>query len=266
MSETVHVWEKLEITLEAKGSYQNPYTDVEVWVDLKGPGGGPSAKASSRFDKRICGFWDGGGTFRVRLVATAPGEWSWTSGCNQRDSGLVGKTGELTAVDWTEAEKEENATRRGFVRPSANGHAFELADGTPFLLLGDTWWATPTFRHRWYDDDRPRPVGPEMGFKDMVAYRKRQGFNCIAILAGFPAWANDGKPSIITMDDERKTTIRSAWKKPGTSSAKDMQNEGGRPFHFPGRVKAYEDVVPDFDRINPEYFKYMDRKGGRTSP
>jgi hypothetical protein len=39
-----------------------------------------------------------------------------------------------------------------------------------------------------------------------------------------------------------------------------MHNEGGRSFHFPGKVKGYEDVVPDFDRINPEYFRYMDRK------
>ena len=54
------------------------------------------------------------------------------------------------------------------IRPSDNGHAFEYADGTPFFLLGDTWWATPTFRFRWYEDDTPRPLGPAAGFKDYV--------------------------------------------------------------------------------------------------
>lgn len=29
---------------------------------------------------------------------------------------------------------------------------------------------------------------------------------------------------------------------------------------FPGKVKGYEDTVPDFDKINPEYFKHMDKK------
>ena len=69
-SATAHVWEKVEIPLEARNHYDNPYTDVEVWVDLKGPG----------FAKRCYGFWDGGSTFEVRVMATEPGRWSWTSG------------------------------------------------------------------------------------------------------------------------------------------------------------------------------------------
>ena len=39
-----------------------------------------------------------------------------------------------------------------------------------------------------------------------------------------------------------------------------MSNEGGRPFLFPGKVPGYETVFPDLNRINPEYFKYVDRK------
>lgn len=74
------------------------------------------------------------------------------------------------------------------------------------------------------------------------------------------SWANDGNPSIFVMNDELNTTIRAAWEEPGTDSAKDMYNEGGRPFLFPGKIKGYENVVPDFDKINPQYFKYMDRK------
>ena len=54
--------------------------------------------------------------------------------------------------------------------------------------------------------------------------------------------------------------MRSAWLEFGTGSAKNMDNEGGRPFFFPGKVPGYEDKFPDMDRINPEYFKYVDRK------
>ena len=39
-----------------------------------------------------------------------------------------------------------------------------------------------------------------------------------------------------------------------------MHNEGGRPFAFPGKVPGFEHVFPDVDRLNPEYFQYMDRK------
>src|ERR1035441_1403517 len=114
----VHVWEKQDITLQAHTTYQNPYVDVVAWVDLKGP----------NFQKRVYGFWDGGATFRVRVMAIAPGAWSWTSGSEPSDPGLAGKTGGFTAAAWTEAEKAENLCRRGVLRPTANGHAFEHAD------------------------------------------------------------------------------------------------------------------------------------------
>jgi hypothetical protein len=97
-----HVWQKVEITLNAGKSYDNPYTDVEVWVDLRGPG----------FNKRCYGFWDGGSTFRVRMLGTAPGTWTWRSGSNQRDSGLNDKIGTFIATAWSEADKKENRVRK----------------------------------------------------------------------------------------------------------------------------------------------------------
>jgi len=43
-------WEKVEIVLQARNAYGNPYRDVTVWVDLKGPDS----------ERRCYGFWDGG--------------------------------------------------------------------------------------------------------------------------------------------------------------------------------------------------------------
>ena len=246
----VHVWEKQELTFTAANTYANPYTEVIVWVDLKGPG----------FAKRIYGFWDGGQTFHLRLLATAPGEWTWQSGSSPADAGLAGKTGAFTAVAWTEAELNENPLRRGMIRPTANHHALEHPDGTPFFAIGDTWYAVPANRFKWYDDDVQRPLGPEAGFKDYVRYRKAQGFNWVNVIAAFPNWKTDDKPWRFKMNDAAQTTIRSAWLEFGTGSAKNMDNEGGRPFVFPGKVPGYEDYFPDMDRINPEYFKYLDRK------
>ena len=162
------------------------------------------------------------------------------------DPGLQGVRGELTAVAWTQAELAANPCRRGMLRPSGND-AFEYADGTPFFLLGDTWWATPTFRFRWYQDDTPRPLGPSAGFKDYVRYRRSQQFNCIAMIAAFPNWANDGKPARWKTKDGM--ILRSAWPQAGTGSAKEMTDEQGRrPFHFPGAVPGHAAI---FSRPQP---------------
>lgn len=246
---TCHVWEKIEIALLAQKKHENPYRDVAVWVDLKGPG----------FERRCYGFWDGEDTFRVRIMATAPGSWSWKSGSRPADPGLEGVGGSFTAVEWTEVQKVENPCRRGMIRPSANGHAFQYADGTPYLLIGDTWWAAPTFRFRWRDDDTLRPLGPEAGFKEFVAYRRKQGFNCVAVLAALPNWANDDRPATLRMADG--TVLRSAWAQAGTSSAKSMTDEAGhRAFLLPGKVPGYEQYFPDVERINPAYFQALDKK------
>ena len=145
------------------------------------------------------------------------------------------------------------------IRPSANGHAFEYADGTPFFLLGDTWWPTFTYRFRWREDDTLVPLGPEAGLKEFVAYRRKQEFNCVAILAAMPNWANDDKPSTLKMTDG--TVLRSGWGQAGTKSTKNMTDEAGnRAFLFPGKVPGYEKYFPDVDRINPAYFQSMDKK------
>ena len=109
----IHTWEMQELTFEAENSYANPYVDVILWINLSGP----------EFSEKVYGFWDGGNTFKVRFVATQPGPWTWESFCNTNDPGLSQKQGSLTAIDWTEAEKQENPTRRGFLRPTANQHA-----------------------------------------------------------------------------------------------------------------------------------------------
>jgi hypothetical protein len=245
----VNVWEKVEITLNSTNTYSNPYMEVDVWVDLKGP----------EFEKRVYGFWDGDNTFLVRITAVRPGEWTWVSGSNQYDEGLNGKSGSMRAAEWFESEKQENCCRRGFVRATENGHALEHDDGTPFFIAGDTWLAGATYRHRWYDDNIERPIGPEAGFKDHVRYRKAQGFNSVVMLAALPQWKNDGKPAWVTLEDG-ETFVRQSWIHPETRSGRDMHNEGGSAFEFPGKVPGFEDIFPNVELINPEYFKYLDKR------
>ena len=246
-----HVWEIVEIELHAQNPYENPYMQVDVWADLTGPG----------FQNRVYGFWDGGDTFKIRVTATAPGTWSYTTGANFDDAGLCGKTGSFTAIAWSEAEKEENPCRRGMVVPTENGHALQYFDGTPVYLLGDTEWSIFTDRFPWFDDDEPRELGPKMGFKDIVKYRKNQEYNLIAAIACLPGWQDDGYPCEV--EPEEGLFLRAGWENPAYTpyhGIKEMRNEGGYPFEFPGVVPGYEKVYPNMERINPAYFQYLDRK------
>lgn len=249
-----HVWELQEIELHSAQSYSNPYVDVLCWVDLTGPG----------FSKRVYGFWDGGNTFRVRLVATAPGRWQWKSGSNQpNDTGLNSKAGAFTARDWTEEEKRANPNRRGFLRPTPNGHALQYADGTPFFLVGDTWLGAATWRLPLTDKpiDPNYEPGPGLTFQDAVALRQRQGFNSVSMIAAFPTWATDQYPA--TYSDTKGVYYRNAWEAFGINvgadqtTAKAMHDERGyRPFEIiPSR-----EGLPDFERIVPQYFQSLDRK------
>jgi len=261
------IWEMVEIELKAEKFYDNYYTDVTVWVELNGPG----------FSKRIYGFWDGDNLFKVRVVATNPGDWNWISGSNHPgDAGLNNIKGSFTAKNWTEKEIQENPNRRGFIRSTPNGHALQYADGTPYFMIGDTWLAGSTwrlpFRNAITSDDYI--PGPGIGFEDAVMYRKKQGFNSVSMIAAFPNWESDYNPS--TFADSNGIFLRNAWEKfgydvsdaPGfdasgglsywgSFTSKDMRDEfGNLPFEMSKKHKG----VSDFTRINPEYFKSLDKK------
>lgn len=248
----VHIWETVELTFHAKDRYDNPYTDVELWVALTGPG----------FEKKVHGFWDGENIYRVRIMATSPGTWNWISHSNVEDGGLANKAGSFTATEWSEEEVSENPNRRGTIRPTENGRALEYADGTPFFLLSDTHWAAATWRYPFKEED-PDPdylPGPGIGFEEFIQHMKKNGFNSIGFITCFPNWATDDYPA--SLADDAGVSIRKPWPKPGQEGkCIDMHDEDGeRPFFFPGKCSGRQDACADFDRINPEYWQNLDKK------
>jgi hypothetical protein len=262
LSGEVRVWETQEINLESSREYPNAYYDVDCWIELTGPG----------FERRVYGFWDGGRTFKVRFVATAAGGWTWRTGSNQPDdTGLNTGEGSLRAIDWSEPEKSENPNRRGFVRASKNGHALRYADGSPFFLVGDTWLAASTWRLPWKGVRAVDGYVPNAGisFEEAVAYRKTQGYNSVSFIAAFPNWAADHRGA--TFANKDGVYLRNAWEKFGhwaargkistadgaITTAKDMGDENGeRPFE----MFVDREGLANFDRINPAYFRSLDRK------
>ena len=179
--------------------------------------------------------------------------------------------GSLNAVGWDPDELAANPNRRGFVRAAAGGHALSYADGTPFFLVGDTWLAASSWRLPVSGRTPALDYVPAEGisFEEAVAWRKRQGYNSVSFIAAFPNWAADAHGA--TYADRNGVFLRNAWEKFGTwapgatistadgatTTAKNMEDEDGN-VAFP--VAANGEGRADFDRINPAWFRNLDRK------
>lgn len=125
-------WEPVEITFTSDRDYANAYTDVDASVQFTSASGASIARPA---------FWDGGRTWRVRFAPTSQGQWTWKSTCTDAgDGGLHGRTGSLTAAPYAGSNP---LLKRGLLRMSAGHRNVVHADGTPFMLVGDTPWSLP---------------------------------------------------------------------------------------------------------------------------
>ncbi|MBK5262075.1 MAG: DUF4038 domain-containing protein [Peptostreptococcaceae bacterium] len=168
-AETIHQWEVLTLSFKTAKNYINPYAQIPVTKNgdlMQVIFEGVSGQAK---DKKITlvGFWAGDSEWKVNFAPPYTGDWKYKS--VSKDKSLDGKEGKFKVIPWTEAEKETNPTRRGFIRvmqAGANaGHYFEYSDGHPFLWIGDTWW-------NWTKKDIHFDT-----FKKLVDDRAAKGFN-----------------------------------------------------------------------------------------
>jgi CubicO group peptidase (beta-lactamase class C family) len=113
----VERWDTWETPLQASRTYVNPFTDVDVTAAF--------THAASGKTLAVCGFYDGGSTWRIRFMPMEPGTWNYVT--KSSDPGLDGKAGRLTCVPPT----------RPFLHGplAAQGFHFVHADGTRRLLV-----------------------------------------------------------------------------------------------------------------------------------
>ncbi|MFF2315192.1 DUF5605 domain-containing protein [Arthrobacter sp. NPDC058097] len=112
---TAAKWAAFEIELKGP-NHGNPFTDVELTADFSSNGAG----------LRVPGFYDGDGTYRIRLLVPESGQWNFTTASNARS--LNGISGSFEAG---------TAASRGIVRV-ANQFHFAYDDGTPHIPVGTT--------------------------------------------------------------------------------------------------------------------------------
>lgn len=152
----------LELSFDAARPHADPFNEVDLDVVVTGGDGG---------QWRVPGFWSGGGTFRARFSAPAPGRYRWESVCSSADDpGLHGRTGEFEVRPY---EGDNPLLRHGRLRVAPGGRGMTHADGTPFLWLADTWWFGLVKRFRYPAD-----------FAQLARDRRAKGFNVVQIVCG----------------------------------------------------------------------------------
>ncbi|MEO6789030.1 MAG: DUF4038 domain-containing protein, partial [Chthoniobacteraceae bacterium] len=148
-------WQPHDFNFTAKAKTANPFM-VPFSATVKGPDGKSFA---------LPGFFDGDGTWKIRVSPTAEGKWSLVTKSEVKE--LDGKTAEFTCV------KNTNPNVHGVLRvDKAHPHHFIFDDGTRFFMQGyeyDWLWAL--------DMDKPGVPTVEASL-DLIA---KHGFNYVII-------------------------------------------------------------------------------------
>ena len=133
---TVERWAQWEGALEAPlAGIANPFTDVELTVELT-PAGGKAAVVRSFYDGPAA---HGAGVWRTRFMPPSVGQWTWRTHCTAASSAaaaaaaLGGKSGAFEVVP-----PPPGSRNHGPVRARSNGTTFVHADGEPFHVVGTT--------------------------------------------------------------------------------------------------------------------------------
>lgn len=164
-------WSTMEISLQSQQTYSNPYSDVDVWAELKNDKGITLIRPA---------FWDGGNTWKVRFTPPDTGSvWTWKTFASVEDQELVGKTGSFKSIPYTGSNK---LLKHGLLRMSEGKRNVIHADGKPFLVIGDTPWGIPF---------RAKPEQVEIYASD----RQSKGFNTALLMSVQPDRYAEGPAS-----------------------------------------------------------------------
>jgi hypothetical protein len=178
-ADDVTQWTPYDISFKSSAVPANPFS-VSFSATVKGPDGNEFA---------LPGFYDGDGTWKIRVAATAQGKWSLVSKSELKE--LDGKRAEFNCV------KNPNTNVHGVLRVDKDHpHHFIFDDGSRFFMQGyeyDWLWAL--------DMDKPNVPTVEQSL-DILA---EHGFNYVILnsYAHDTAWckgkssADDYGPSLL---------------------------------------------------------------------
>jgi len=156
-------WDIFELSLERTNRDINPYADVTLEGRFTAP---------SKRQVKVPGFYDGGQTWRLRLMPDEPGLWRYE---------VQFSDGKPVVGTFRCAGSLGHGSIR--IHP-ANPYAFAHADGTPFFPMGDTCYGL-------YADS---PITPELR-SQYLRIRRSQRFNFVrmGVLHSPVHWETDAQ-------------------------------------------------------------------------
>lgn len=121
-------YEKLELGVDLKATYQNPYDpdDLDLWAEFTAPSGKKW---------KIWGFYNRSSwseQWMIRFAPTETGAWRYVVKVHDREGVAESKPGTFEAVE---------SKHHGFINIAANRRYLQYADGSPFYGVG-----------MWYND------------------------------------------------------------------------------------------------------------------
>ncbi len=123
---------------------------------------------------QVDGYWAGGREWRVRFAPQEIGRYEWTSTSTANDPGLSGQSGSFDVISPTASQIAANPNLKGQLRVSSDGRYLVYHDGSPFLWIGDTFWAFNSSR-------ATIEQGSSQAFYQWVDDRRRKGFTLLQI-------------------------------------------------------------------------------------
>jgi hypothetical protein len=164
----VHRWGIFDVPLSV-GPANDPLRDVAATGTFTSPSGAHHAAP---------GFWDGGGTWRVRFAPDEIGRWTYSL----RAVGTYSASRE-GAFECVEYEGDNPLYRHGPPRVGPERRHFVHADGTPYFFLGDTVW------------NGPMRAEKDLDWRHYVTTRREQGFTAAMYVTTSWKGLPDGGPA-----------------------------------------------------------------------
>jgi len=167
-----------ELEFACRRDFEDPWAEMELDFEFTDPDG---------VRRIVPAYWSGGRSWRVRYSSSTEGTHRYRSIVRGPDgTGLDELVGEIDVGGYVGTNP---LYLHGPVTVADDGRHLAHADGTPFLWLGDTWWAGMTERFRW-----------PTTFKTLTDDRSEKGFSVVQVVAGLvpefeafsPAMASEG--------------------------------------------------------------------------
>jgi len=167
--EQVGKWGIFESSFKNNGQFENPYTDVDLWVEFIAPDG-------RKF--KLPGFYDGNSTWKIRFMPGITGKWKY--------SGIFSDGAEAGAGSFRCILSGLPGMIEAF---KPNPVWFGTSEGMPLLVksfhTGDRFFAT-----NWDDPESKSDGNPRSVFLDWI---QEKGYNMLCIGSIFTNRKSEGR-------------------------------------------------------------------------